>query len=67
MRRIAHRSYPDDVPTFLGKGNPGNFETKESDRVERGGIGDMGHSHSLKVKCRKKSHAKVGLQFAVVY
>ena len=47
--RIPHRSYPDDLPKFLGKGRPGNFEPKESG-AEKGGPGEMGHPHSLKVR-----------------
>ena len=59
MRRIPHRSYPDDLPSFLGKGHPGNFEETGSDHVTGGGPGNMGHPHSLKVNALRDSEPRL--------
>eukprot|EP00095_Tigriopus_kingsejongensis_P000191 maker-scaffold41_size498431-snap-gene-1.16 protein:Tk00191 transcript:maker-scaffold41_size498431-snap-gene-1.16-mRNA-1 annotation:"n-acetylgalactosaminyltransferase 7-like" len=47
MFHVPHRSYPDELPVFLGQDHLGNYEPpKELDRV---GPGEMGKVHRLTV------------------
>ncbi|CAB4061457.1 GALNT [Lepeophtheirus salmonis] len=51
----AHKSYPEEIPRFLGIGNLGNYE-KSNDRIvrPRNGPGEAGKSHKLKASQRKE-------------
>lgn len=50
-KRLKERSYPQDVPRFLGSGHTGNFEPASSVKVTTlTGPGENGKSHKMRVE-----------------
>jgi hypothetical protein len=60
MRHVAHKSYPEDLPVFLGKGHLGNFEVKVP-LVAVAGPGEMGAVHALKVEQKTEEEKQKGV------
>ncbi len=59
MRRVPHKSYPEDLPKFLGKGQLGNYEDRDGEK--RVGNGEMGAAHNLKVEQKREEERLKGV------
>lgn len=59
MGRQPHHSYPNELPVFLGDGNPGNYEVTH--KIKRQGPGEMGAAHRLRVDQRDEEERLKGV------